>query len=105
MKYACIAEHRMLFPVTMMCRVLGVSRAGFYAAQSRAPSERSCTRKRLLLQIRAIYQENKRRYGSPRVHDELRARQIRCSENQVARLMREAGLRARKRRSFRVTTK
>ncbi|HSL70019.1 MAG TPA: IS3 family transposase, partial [Longimicrobiales bacterium] len=68
-------------------------------------NERSCTRKRLLLQIRAIYQENKRRYGSPRVHDELRARQIRCSENQVARLMREAGLRARKRRSFRVTTK
>ena len=104
MKYACIAAHRGLFPIVLMCRVLGVSRAGFYAAQGRVPSERSCARKRLLLQIRAVYTENKRRYGSPRVHDELRAQQIRCSENQVARLMREAGLRAKKRRAFRVTT-
>jgi putative transposase len=103
-KYACIAEHRMVFPVTMMCRVLGVSRAGFYAAQRRAPSERSCRRQRLLLQIQAIHKASKQRYGSPRIHDELRAQQIRCSENQVARLMREAGLRAKKRRAFRITT-
>ena len=105
MKYACIAEHRLLFPVTMMCRVLEVSRAGFYAALGRAPSERSCARKRLLLEIQSVYTEKKRRYGSPRVYGELRDREIRCSENQVALLMREAGLRARKRRAFRVTTK
>lgn len=104
MKYACIAEHRQLFPVTMMCRVLGVSRAGFYAAQVREPSERARSKQRVLLEIRSIHKESKRRYGSPRVHDELRAREIRCSENQVARLMREDGLRAKKRRSFRVTT-
>lgn len=104
MKYACIAEHRLLFPVTMMCRVLGVSRAGFYAAQGREPSERWRQRQRLLLEIRSIHKESKRRYGSPRVHDELCAREIRCGENQVALLMREDGLRAKKRRRFRVTT-
>jgi transposase InsO family protein len=103
-KYACIAEHRALFAVTMMCRVLGVSRAGFYAAQVREPSERSRNKQRLLLEIRSIHTESKQRYGSPRVHDELRAREFRCSENQVALLMREDGLRAKKRRSFRITT-
>jgi putative transposase len=103
-KYACIAAHRMLFPVTMMCRVLSVSRAGFYAAQVREPSERSQQKQRLLLEIQSIHKESKRRYGSPRVHDELCAREFRCSENQVALLMREAGLRAKKRRSFRITT-
>src|SRR5687768_7424919 len=88
----------------MMCRVLGVSRAGFYAAQGRAPSERSCGRQRLLLQIHAIHKATKQRYGSPRVHGELRAQGISCSENYVALLMREAGVRAKKRRAFRITT-
>lgn len=104
MKYACIAEHRLLFPVTMMCRVLSVSRAGFYAAQEREPSERWQRKQRILLEIRSIHKESKRCYGSPRVHDELRARDLRCSENQVALLMREDGLRAKKRHRFRVTT-
>jgi transposase InsO family protein len=103
-KYACIAEHRGWFAVTMMCRVLRVSRAGFYAAQGREPSERSQRRQRLLLEIRSIHKESKQRYGSPRVHEELCAREFRCSENQVALLMREDGLRAKKRRRFRVTT-
>jgi transposase InsO family protein len=103
-KYACIAEHRLWFAVTMMCRVLGVSRAGFYAAQGRAPSERSQRKQRLLLEIRSIHKGSKQRYGSPRVHDELRAREFPCSENHVALLMREHGLRAKKRRRFRVTT-
>lgn len=87
-----------------MCRVLGVSRAGFYVAQRRAPSERSCRRQQLLLQIAALHKANRERYGSPRIHGALRDQQIYCSENQVARLMREAGLRARKRRAFRITT-
>jgi putative transposase len=103
-RYACIAANRMFYPVTMMCRVLEVSRAGFYAAQARAPSQRACTKRRVLLEIRAIHAESRECYGSPRVHDELQARDIRCSENQVARLMREDGLRARKRRRFRITT-
>lgn len=99
MKYACIAAHRLQFPVRMMSRVLGVSRSGFYAAQCREPSARACEDERLRLEIRIAHRESKRRYGSPRI-----AKQIRSSEKRVARLMREDGLRAKKRRRFRATT-
>ncbi len=104
MKYACIASHRRRFPVTMMCRVLGVSRSGFYAAQTRPPSVRARQDQRLGVAIGAIHRASKRRYGSPRVYRELRAQGQRCGEKRVARLMQAAGLRAKKRRRFRVTT-
>jgi transposase InsO family protein len=103
-KYACIAEHRTQYPVRMMCRALGVSRSGFYAAQGREPSDRSRADQCLRLEIRVIHLESKQRYGSPRVHDELKARKVRCGKKRVARLMRQDGLRSRKRRRFRVTT-
>jgi transposase InsO family protein len=103
-KYACITQHRTQYPVKMMCRVLSVSRSGYYAAQDREPSDRSTSDGCLRLEIRAIHRESKQRYGSPRVHDELRARDVRCGRNRVARLMRLEGLRSRKRRRFRVTT-
>jgi len=103
-KYACIEANRTMFPVKMMCRVLGVSRAGFYAAADRVPGERAREDERLRLEIRAVHRQSKQRYGSPRVHDALQAKQIRCGENRVARLMRLDGLRSKKRRRFRVTT-
>ena len=104
MKYACIARHRDSFPVTLMCRVLGVSRSGFYAAQTRPPSVRARQDQRLLLDIRRIHRVSKQRYGSPRVYAELRAQGVRCGKPRVERLMRRDGLRAKKRRRFRVTT-
>lgn len=104
MKYACIASHRREFPVNMMCRVLRVSRSGFYAAQGREPSDRSKSDLRLRLEIRTIHRESEQRYGSPGVHRELKARAVRCGEKRVARLMRLDGLRSKKRRRFRVTT-
>ncbi len=104
MKYACIASHLGSFPVVMMCRVLEVSRSGFYAAYRRMPSVRTRRDQRLRVEIRVIYRESRRRYGSPRVHQELRARGLRCGKKRVERLMRADGLRAKKRRRFRVTT-
>ncbi len=104
MKYTCIAWHRGSFPVVMMCRVLEVSRSGFYAAYGRAPSARTRRDQRLRVEIGTIYRESRRRYGSPRVHQELRARGLRCGKKRVERLMRADGLRAKKRRRFRVTT-
>ena len=56
------------FPVTMLCRVLGVSRAGFYATQHRPVAARVTLDARLAVQIAAIHQESRRRYGSPPVH-------------------------------------
>jgi putative transposase len=104
-KYACIARHVGEYPVRLMCRVLGVSRAGFYAARRRVPSARARADQRLRLEIRALHRARQRRYGAPKIHDELRrTRGIRCSRKRVARLMRADGLRAKRSRAFRVTT-
>jgi transposase InsO family protein len=87
-----------------MCRWLGVSRSGFYAAIGRNPSRRSLFDQRLKLQIRAVHASSRRRYGAPRVHAELKADGETCGHNQVARLMREEGLKGKKARRFKVTT-
>jgi transposase InsO family protein len=103
-KYAAIQAHRTEFPISLMCRVLGVSRSGFYAAQQYGPRERDRSDQKLLVEIRSIHRRSKRRYGSPRVHAELKAKGVHCGRKRVERLMREDGLRARKKRRFRATT-
>src|SRR5690606_14214011 len=87
-----------------MCRALEVSRSGFYAWLRREPSERAREDKRLLVHIRSIHNGSNGTYGSPRVHEELRAQEIACSKRRVERLMREDGLVAKPKRRFRVTT-
>jgi transposase InsO family protein len=88
-----------------MCEVLAVSRSGFYAWRRRPESERSKHHRKLVQEIRTIHADrDMRSYGSPRVHQELVARGKTCSENTVARLMREHGLAARTRRKYKVTT-
>ncbi len=104
MKHACIARSQAEYPVILMCRVLGVARSGFYAAQARAASARAQADRRLRLEIQTIHATSRRTYGSPRVHAELRAQGVRCGRKRVARLMRAAGLAARRRRCYRVTT-
>ena len=71
MKFAFIAVEKARFPVRALCTTLGVSRAGFYASQKRAPSSHAQTDERLGLEIAAIHGESRQRYGSPRVHAEL----------------------------------
>lgn len=107
MKFAFIARQRSDGPsetVRLMCSWLSVSRAGFYAALGRVPSKRSRSRQKLTLQIRAVHEKSRRRYGAPRVHGELRAQGETCGHNQVATLMRGEGLRGKKAKCFRVTT-
>ncbi len=104
MKYAAIRAHRAQFSVALMCRVLGLARSGFYAAQQRAASARDRRDEQLRGQILSIHHQSRRTYGSPRVHAELRARGERCGRKRVARLMREAGLRVKVRRRFRPQT-
>jgi transposase InsO family protein len=103
-KFAFIAVEKAAFPVGLLCRTLGVSRAGFYAWQGRPPAARNGADERLGLDVAAIHAESRQRYGSPRIHAELGARGCRTSRKRVARLMRERGLAARRRRRFRVTT-
>jgi putative transposase len=103
-KYACIARHRGEFPVRLMCRVLEVSPAGFYASLTRSASARAQADQRLRLEIRTAHAESHRRYGAPMIHQELRARGIACGKKRVARLMRLDGLRSKRPPAFRVTT-
>lgn len=92
------------FPIRLMCRVFEVSRSGFYAWRRRPESQRRRDDRRLLLSIKAVHAQSKRRYGSPRVTRELNAQGESVGRHRVARLMREHGLRARRRRRHRVTT-
>lgn len=105
MKYACLVQHRAEYPIRLMCRVLAVSRAGFYAWLERAPSDRAQADARLRVAIRAIHAESRRSYGSPRIHRELRAQGQRHGRKRIARLMRREGLRAKRSRRYRATTR
>ena len=86
------------FPVLVMARVLGVSKAGFYAWQQRPPSARAQGDAVLLQRIRTIHATSRQTYGARRVHAELRAQGARHSCKRIARLMREAGLAGASRR-------
>lgn len=88
----------------LMCRVLSVSPSGFYAAQRRVPSPRARRDEALRLKVRAAHTKSRRRYGAPRVHAELQAQGEQVGKKRVARLMREDGLVARRRRRFVRTT-
>jgi putative transposase len=103
-KYACIEEHREEFPLTLMCRVLDVSRSGFHAWRTRPQSERARNDERLLVHIRASHARSRGNYGSPRVHEDLKDAGERTSEKRVARLMREDGLQGKQPRKYAVTT-
>lgn len=93
MKYRCIDVHRSSFALGLMCRVLSVSRSGYYAWKGRKPSPRRQRDHALLRTIREIHAASRTRYGSPRVHNELQTRGIQCCRERVARLMRGARLR------------
>ena len=103
-KYAVIAAHRREFPVTLMCRALTVSSSGFYVAQRRPPSARAQADAVLRSKIEATFVQCRRRYGSPRLTRQLRRAGERVAEKRVARVMREAGLVARRPKRWVCTT-
>lgn len=104
MRYGFIRDHSQEFHVENACRVLKVSVSGYYAWLGRGPSERETEDARLIDRIRDIYESSDGVYGVRRIHRQLVSDGERCSRNRVARLMRECGLVARRRRKFRVTT-
>jgi transposase InsO family protein len=86
-----------------MCHVQEVSTSGYYAWRRR-PAASNEADETLLAEIKTVFVESRRRYGSPRIHRKLRRRGIRCGQKRVARLMRQHGLAARRRRRFKTTT-
>jgi putative transposase len=104
MRFVFIQAHARIFHITTMCRVLEVSKAGYFAWRARPLCDRVKDDRVLTEKIRVIHRQAQQRYGSPRVRQELRGLGIRCGQNRVARLMKADGLKAKSARQFRVTT-
>lgn len=105
MRFEFIEDHRDEFPVKRMCKVLDVSRSGYYAWRGRPPSEREMANRELYTEIKSVYDKSNGTYGSPRIYQALKRQGIACSENRVARLMRLRDLRAKQKNRYRTTTK
>jgi putative transposase len=94
MRFRFIEDRRADYPVQTMCDVLDVSRAGYYAWRSRPESARAAENRELLEDIQRIHSDNGGRYGSPRIHVELKAQGRGVSRGRVERLMRHHGIHA-----------
>jgi HTH-like domain len=104
MRFRFIEDRRADYPVTIMCGVLGVSPAGYYAWRSRPESRRSTVNRELVDDIQLVHRNNYGRYGSPRIHAELQAQGRGVSRGRIERLMRHHGIRAIMARPRRVRT-
>ena len=97
-------EYKKRYSVAKMAKVLGVSRSGFYAFEGRKPSLREMEDNELSELIKKIFEGHYRRYGSPRIWEDLKSLGLRISRKRVERLMREQKLIARRRRRYVKTT-
>jgi putative transposase len=93
-----------MFPIEKMCKVLNVSRSSYYSWVRRIPSKRDKERARLTAQIRQIYVDSKKTYGSPRIALALKKQGVLASRNRVARIMAKNGLRSIIKKKFVATT-
>jgi putative transposase len=104
MRFRFIEDHRADYPVRIMCGVLEVSPAGYYAWRSRPESQRVAANRNLLDDIARVHRDTRGRYGSPRIHAELQAQGRGVSRGRIERLMRRHGIRAIMARPRRVRT-
>ena len=104
MKFTFISAQKAFAPISVLCKVLEVSRSGFYAWIERGCSSRSAADEKLSVHIVAAFNVGRGAYGSPRVHEELKAAGFDVSRKRVARLMAELGLEGRRKRRFKATT-
>jgi putative transposase len=104
LRFRFIQTEKAIYPVRVLCRTLAVSRTGFYAWCRRGLSLRAQEDAVLRVEIRAAHAASGKRYGSPRIHADLKAESQHIGRKRVARLMREEGLEGQRKRRFRVTT-
>jgi putative transposase len=106
-KYAFIQSHRRVWPISVQCRVLEVSVAGYpehFVRRASDAQRRHLSDDALLVHIKAIHAETQGGYGWPRTWKELLARGIRVGKERVQKLMQLHGIRAKGKRRFKVTT-
>jgi transposase InsO family protein len=103
-RYRFIYAEEAHFSVVPMCRLLGVSRSGYYGWRERGDSDRNARTASFDAEVRAAHLKSQMRYGSRRVQRELHEIGLDCSRTRVACAMRRCGLVARARRHFKATT-
>ena len=96
-----IHQFRFHYAIGLMCRMLSVSRAGYYAWRRRGPSARAQADVPLQVAVAAAHRRSRGTYGSPRILRDLQEAGIAIGRKRVARLLRQAGLRGVSRRRFR----
>jgi putative transposase len=99
-----VRQHQGEFSVSRMCRLLRVSRSGFYAWSVRPESRRAREDRALLVRIQAIHRDSREAYGTVKTWKALRAQGVPCGRHRVARLRRAARIEAKRKRRFRLTT-
>ena len=107
MKYAFVQRHRRVWPISVQCRVLRISTAGYhehFVRKASGAQRRHLSDDALLVHIKAIHAQTRGGYGWPRTWRELLARGIRVGKERVQKLMQQHGIRARGRRRFKATT-
>jgi transposase InsO family protein len=103
-KYAFIADEQQQFPIAAMCRVLKVSRSGYYEWQARGLSARSLADRHLLVRIEQVHAQSREAYGAVKTWKALNQQGVACGKHRVARLRHAAGIEARRKRRFRIIT-
>jgi len=103
-RYEFIGHHHTQFRIAVLCRVLRVSRSGFYDWRARAPGARVQANARLLADIRRVHRDHREAYGALKTWRALNQQGVACGKHRVARLRHEAGIEATRTRRFRVMT-
>jgi putative transposase len=101
-KYAFIQKHENEYRVSSMCRVMQVSRSGYYAWRDR-PAKSDAQKNELLSQIRRVHMQSRQAYGAKKTWLALKSQGVTCGKHSVARLRKQAGIEARRKRRFRLT--
>lgn len=105
MKYEFIEKERSVFVLERMCRVLAVSRSGYYRWKKQVLSKRrQQDNEYMLVQINESHRKSHETYGSPRIYRDIRAEGIVCGKNRIARLMRIHGIQAKAKKKYKATT-
>ena len=104
MKYEFMFLHRSRFRLQKMCKALKLSRSGYYAWRRRGSSQRELENEKLLKEIKLVHEQSRKIYGSPRITAELKSKNIKCSKNRIARLMRRNKIRSKIQRKYKVAT-
>ncbi|MDM5247648.1 MULTISPECIES: IS3 family transposase [unclassified Lysinibacillus] len=102
--YNFIQQHRHEFRVAKMCEVLGVSRSGYYEWLNRPKSNQKERKEKLTSQIKRVYLDSRRNYGSPKITKQLNSEGVSVSQKTVSRIMKEEGIRSKTVKKYKATT-